>query len=533
MKNIPSSWTITRLAEILAPLESNKVLQQGWSPRCENFPSKNNNTWGVLKTSSIQPGEFIPEQNKQLPATLAPKENIEVKVGDILMTCAGPRNRCGVACLIKATRPKLMFSGKIYRFRSFKNFVNSKYLELYLCSQEARVAIDKMKTGINDSGLNLTHDRFIKLLIPVAPLNEQHRIVAKIEELFSKLDKGIESLKAAQAQLKNYRQALLKDAFEGKLTAHWRSQQGDSLETPEQLLAKIQQERAARYQQQLSDWEQAVTEWEQAGKEGKKPSKPQQPKLLTALEQQILSDLPSIPNNWKWEKLGWMTLRVEYGTSEKSINSGSHIVLRMGNIQNGKFDWNDLVFSNNDEEIKKYLLKPNDVLFNRTNSPELVGKTAIYKGEKPAIFAGYLIRINHFQNIIASQYLNLYLNSAIAKQYGNTVKTDGVNQSNINGEKLSNYPFPYCSIQEQEEIVKILESQLSKLDKLEDEITLSLKQSQSLRQAILKKAFAGELVPQDPADEPASELLARIAEEKAALAKQTKALKTKKGTPKP
>ena len=205
-----------------------------------------------------------------------------------------------------------------------------------------------------------------------------------------------------------------------------------------------------------------------------------------------------------------MTTGVEYGTSAKSSEHGTHPVLRMGNIQNARFDWSDLVYTSDPDEVEKYLLKEDDVLFNRTNSPELVGKTAIYRLERPAIFAGYLIRINQIKTIVNSHYLNLFLNSPIAKNHGNRVKTDGVNQSNINGEKLSNYSFPFCSLAEQDEIVSQLDEKLSLVDDLEQEISENLARAEALRQSILKKAFAGQLVPQDPHDEQASVLLARI-----------------------
>ena len=345
------------------------------------------------------------------------------------------------------------------------------------------------------------------------PLSEQHRIVAKIEELFSELDKGVENLKTAREQLKVYRQALLKHAFEGKLTVQWRKANRDKLETADALLKRIQTERAQRYQQELE-------KWEAAGKQG---SKPKVPKVLPPLTAEELAELPELPKGWVGKRLGWMTCSVEYGTAAKSAELGSCPVLRMGNIQNGKFDWTDLVFTDDEAEIAKYSLREGDVLFNRTNSPELVGKSAIFKAKQQALFAGYLIRVNQIPSIADSRYLNYFLNSHIAKQHGNKVKTDGVNQSNINGDKLINYPFPFCSIYEQEIIVEVLDSRLSEVDQLQQTIAATLQQAAALRQSILKKAFSGQLVPQDPKDEPASTLLARIkAERVAAVVKPRK-----------
>ena len=364
--------------------------------------------------------------------------------------------------------------------------------------------------------LELSGRAFGDLPIPLAPTAAQHKIVAKVEELFSELDRGMESLKTAQAQLKVYRQAMLKHAFEGKMTAQWREENQDRLEPPGRLLARIKHEREARYEQQLKEWEAAVKIWEESNKSGKKPQRPKKLPKLTDLLHDVTGRLPPLPDSWIWEKLGWMTCGVEYGTAAKSATTGRVPVLRMGNIQNARFDWADLVYTSDDEEITQYRLHDGDVLFNRTNSPELVGKTAIYKGERPAVFAGYLIRVNHIRTVVDGQYLNLFLNSHAARQHGNDVKTDGVNQSNINGAKLSNYPFPYCSIEEQREIARTLEKTFSLLDATEANIVQELEKADALRQAILKKAFSGQLVPQDPHDEPASVLLDRIRAEKAA-----------------
>jgi len=179
MSELPKSWCSTEIEHILKPLETGKVIQQGWSPQCEKIPSQDNE-WGVLKTTAIQEGFFLPKENKKLPEHLEPRSAIEIKSGDILMTCAGPRNRCGVTCFVKETRGRLMMSGKMYRFRTDQEKVSSKYLEAFLLSQEAKFEIDKMKTGISDSGLNLTHGRFKTLSVPIASINEQKRIVAKI-----------------------------------------------------------------------------------------------------------------------------------------------------------------------------------------------------------------------------------------------------------------------------------------------------------------------------------------------------------------
>lgn len=216
-------------------------------------------------------------------------------------------------------------------------------------------------------------------------------------------------------------------------------------------------------------------------------------KTIKSFTEDDLNEFPKLPDDWKWVKIGNLTFGVEYGTSAKSKKLGQIPVLRMGNIQNGRFDWSDLVYTSNKTEIEKYLLKKNDVLFNRTNSPELVGKTAIYKGERPAIFAGYLIRINQLPELVVADYLNYFLNCPIAKVHGNSVKTDGVNQSNINGEKLRNYPFPLPPLPEQRAIVSKIEQLFSELDNGISNLKLAQEQLKVYRQAVLKKAFEGEL----------------------------------------
>ena len=216
-ETLPTSWRRELIEDLFAPLEDGRTMHQGWSPQCEKEPSPEETQWGVLKTTAIQAGEFQPEHNKLLPSKLDPRPLLEVKPGDILLTCAGPRVRCGVACLVRRTRARLLISGKMYRFRPKPSVMEPGYLEAFLLTEEARQAIDRMKTGGSDSGLNLTHERFRKLSVPVAPLPEQRRIVAEIEKQFTRLEAGVAALKRVQANLKRYRAAVLKAACEGRL----------------------------------------------------------------------------------------------------------------------------------------------------------------------------------------------------------------------------------------------------------------------------------------------------------------------------
>jgi type I restriction enzyme S subunit len=165
----------------------------------------------------------------------------------------------------------------------------------------------------------------------------------------------------------------------------------------------------------------------------------------------------------------------------------------MGNIQDGQFDWGNLVYSDDEDEIAKYLLKPNDVLFNRTNSPELVGKTAIYKGEMPAIFAGYLIRIRRKEDLLDGDFLSYFLNSQIALDHGKTVVISSVNQANINGAKLKGYPIPAPSLQDQRIIVKKLNGMREETQRLASLYQRKLAALDELKRSLLHQAFSGAL----------------------------------------
>lgn len=214
--------------------------------------------------------------------------------------------------------------------------------------------------------------------------------------------------------------------------------------------------------------------------------------------------------SWEKKSVDELCISLKYGTAKKSDASGSVVVLRMGNLQQGEIDWSDLAYSNDPDDIEKYKLFPGDVLFNRTNSAALVGKTAIYRGEHPAIYAGYLIKLDYDHDKIIGDYLNYALNTLDAKKYCNSVKTDGVNQSNINAKKIGAYSFNVPGIPEQEKIVSVIQKLLSKEQQSKAAAEAVLDQIDLMKKSILARAFRGELGTNDPSEECAVELLKKI-----------------------
>ena len=235
-----------------------------------------------------------------------------------------------------------------------------------------------------------------------------------------------------------------------------------------------------------------------------------------------------IPQGWEWCRLSLLIYPPKYGTSKKSVPYGLLPVLRMGNIQDGEIVFDKLVYSNDLDDNKKLLLQYGDLLFNRTNSAELVGKTAIFRGQRNAIFAGYLILLRPI--FINSEYLNLLLNTPYARDYCNEVKTIGVQQCNINAEKISNLLIPVPNLHETVAIVEKVKNIAlpiikygefyQKLKHLNRELPIII------RKSILQEAIQGKLVPQIAEEGTARELLEQIKTEKEKLVREGKLKKS-------
>jgi len=362
-------------------------------------------------------------------------------------------------------------------------------------------------TKIPNNGYARHYQHLAKSLLPIPPLAEQHRIVAKIEELFSELDQGVASLKTAREQLKVYRQSLLKNAFEGKLTAAWRAAHRDQLETATALQQRIAHERQARHQQQLADWQ-------TAGQQGPKPKPPKPLPPLTAEE---LAELPELPQGWGWARLEALVSGVDQGWSPKCngrrVDENEWAVIKTTAIQHGRFDeLENKALPPGLEPRTQHELQPGDILVTRAGPRVRVGVCCLVRSVKPKLMnCDKAYRIRALSSLCSAQFLESVLNSPRVLDVLERIKS-GINDSgvNLNQGAFLGLAIPFCGLHEQQVVVEELESKLSETDQLDQTLATALQQADALRQSILKKAFHGQLVKQDKNEEPATALLERI-----------------------
>ena len=367
---------------------------------------------------------------------------------------------------------------------------------------------------------NISATKIEALKTKLFPLPIQQAIVKKIEELFSSLDSGIADLKKAQDQLKIYRQAVLKKAFEGELTKEWREKQTE-LPTAEELLKEIKKERQKHYEQQLAKWKEAIIAWENNGKEGKKPGKPGK---IKEFELNEIEELPIIPNSWAWEKLGNVCLKIMDGThfSPKNIEKGDFKYITAKNIKEGRIDLRNISYVTQEDHeaiFDRCDVKKGDVLYIKDGAT--TGRAAVNTLEEEFSLLSSVGVFRTIKSFINPKFLESFLNAQVTR---NRMLSNiaGVAITRLTLVKLNNSMFSLCSVEEQHQIVQEIESRLSVCDAVEQIIQDSLEKAQALRQSILKKAFEGTLLSDEeiakckahPDYEPASVLLEKIKAEK-------------------
>lgn len=335
-----------------------------------------------------------------------------------------------------------------------------------------------------------------KSRISLPPLSEQHRIVTKIEELFTQLDAGVASLKKVQAQLKRYRQAVLKAAFEGRLTQEWREVHKGEIEPADELIERINKARNNTASSKNDETNTTIT------------------------------DVQSLPDTWSWIRLDNIAF-IKGGITKdgKRIVENGRLVpyLRVANVQNGYLDLTEMKCIEADEiEIINLSLKMGDILFTEGGDRDKLGRGWIWQDEIPeCIYQNHIFRARFYLDEISSKYVSWFGNTHSQKYFMKKGKQT-TNLASISLTQLRAFPVALPPIEEQVVIVNEIERHFSQIDHLELTITTSLRQAETLRQSILKQAFEGKLVPQDPNDEPASILLERIKAEKARRAAEVK-----------
>jgi len=333
-------------------------------------------------------------------------------------------------------------------------------------------------------------DDLVKLPVPLAPLAEQRRIVARLESSINSIRVAKKALVKIPALVKRFRQSVFAKAFRGQLT-----ERDPNDEPAENLLKRIRQDWRRRWEEELRA----------KGKDPRK-CKYEEPESVE------IQGLEELPNTWTWTTLGRVLDVVQYGTSVKADappNRGVPI-LRMGNIKEGKLGLAAMKYMDpRAEDIPKYELKHGDILINRTNSPELVGKSALFDLEGKYVFASYLIRLRAI-GLVSPSYLTFLINSPIGRRHIDRVRHQVAGQSNINTHDIKSIPIPLAPSREQFQVAKKIQEMFSLADQVEDSIRNGLTNATILEHSLLTKAFHGELVPQDPKDEPASVFLERI-----------------------
>lgn len=466
-QQLPEGWKKTTLGEI-------SIIKMGQSPSGQSYNKQNNGYQLIGGASDL--GEKFPQPQKFTSDAIKLS-----KINDIIIC-------------IRATIGRLNLSDKVYCLGrgvagiEVNENIETKFIWYSLMNNEAYLL--KNSTGTTFQQISSPTLKKLPIIYPTSKETQQ-AIVNKIESLFDEIDEGIGRLKTAAQQIQQYRQSLLKNAFNGELTKEWRSKHADALPSENELLAQIQTAREQHHAQQLADWQTAVSQWEQNGKEGKKPSKPKAPTQAVKFEENF-ADLPK----------GWGTIKInqvaEIFTGATPLKSNANY------YENGSIPWVTSGSLNN-EFVDSADSFVTDLALKETNLKLLPKHTllvAMYgEGKTRGKCSELLIEATTNQAIagivlndrypISRKFLKFYM----FKNYADIRRqSSGGVQPNLNLGLVGNIIFPLPCLAEQTQIVAILESKLTACDQLADELAKQLKQAELLKHAVLKAAFSGSLL---------------------------------------
>lgn len=401
-----------------------------------------------------------------------------VPQGAVLIAIYGSIGKLGINTIPLATNQAICFTKKI------PEYILNKFLFYYLLS--IRNQLISMGKGGTQQNISQTVLKSVPFLYPTSKETQQ-AIVNKIESLFDEIDEGIGRLKTAAQQIQQYRQPLLKNAFNGELTKEWRSKHADTLPSENELLAQIQTTREQHHAQQLADWQTAVTQWEQNGKEGKKPSKPKAPTQAVKFEENF-ADLPS---GWIWGKLSDLGELARGKSKHRPRNDKKLFGGRYPFIQTGEVRAANRIIKKYEQTYSEFGLEQSKLWQKGTLCITIaanIAETAFLGFD--ACFPDSIVGFSASKAVLP-EYIELFIKSARTRIESYAPATA---QKNINLNTLENLIVPYCSLAEQAQIVAILESKLTACDQLAAELAKQLKKAELLKQTVLKAAFSGSLL---------------------------------------
>lgn len=484
-KNIlPTSWSETSFAEITL------YIQRGKSPKYVEHSEL-----PVINQKCIRWNGIQKEHLKYIHPNQIEKWTPEryLQDGDILWNSTGT-GTIGRACLYNEKLFKqVVVDSHVTIVRTYKNHVISQYVFYFIMSPSIQKEIEKMQSGSTNQ-VELGKTVISNTRVPIAPLNEQKRIVDKIEKLFSDLDAAEANLKKVQNLIKTYRQSVLKAAVTGELTKEWREQNKDKLEHGQKALQRILK---SRHEQ-----------WKRTGKY-------EEPKTPDT------SNLPELPEGWVWCSLDQFSLFITSGSRgwAKYYSDKGTLFLRSQNITQDGLALDNLAYVNPPKgaEGDRTKLSFDDLLISITGYP---GNIARYNQEYEAYISQHVCLVRLVEPALA-EYIEIIARSEPVQNYFKDVQY-GLTKPGLNLTQVSECPIPITCLLEQNEIIRIISDTFLKIEEVEKNNLRALSHCSFLRQSILKSAFSGKLVPQCTNDEPASELLKRIQTENTPMNEQPK-----------
>ena len=498
LSELPDGWVWTTLEEVS---ELNLRIDK------QSIDNDLEVTFLPMKNVEELSGKIDLSETKRF-SELKRKSYTPFRDGDILFAKVTPCMENGKIAIAHDLKNGIGFGSTEFHVIRLSEEQSKQFFFFYFLQQKFRQEAKRAMTGAVGL-LRVPTDYMRKVPIPLPPLSEQHYIAAKIEELFTRLNAGINALHKTQSQLKRYRQSVLKAAFEGKLTETWRAEHQGEIEPVSVLLERILKERREK-------WE--AEQLEQMKAKGKIPKDDRWKAKYKEPIAPDTSNLPELPNGWKWVKLGQVTYLITKGSSPRwqgfnYVDKGIFF-LRSQNVGWGGLNLSNIAYLPEafNEKEKKSILQRGDVLLNLVGAS--IGRAAIASHELEGANMNQAVAlIRLVRNGLDNKFLMTYLISPDAQSIIHEKKVD-VARANLSLTGVSEFAVPLPPLSEQQAIVSEVESRLSVADEVEKTITVELKRAEQLRQSILKKAFSGKLVPQDSNDEPASVLLERIKTEK-------------------